>query len=137
VTVRRIRTSAMGVPDTMRLRALSQSSTTLLIDVVAPGEPRTVEIALDSNSGPGIRHALVMKPFKERYGSDYTYWLNGLSCVKEGRDWPESDWAVRIRVKLGRRNRDLKVPCSRAVYYQLWPLFHPEPSNMRVERPGA
>ena len=101
------------------------------IDVAGPGQPRTVEVALDPYSALGIRQALAMRPFKERYGSDYTYWLRGLSCVKDARNRAETDWCCVVRVKLGRRNRDVKVTCSRDVYYQLRPLFPPEPPNMR------
>jgi hypothetical protein len=67
-----------------------------------------------------------MRPFKERYGSDYTYWLRGLSHVEGAKDRAEGDWCCVVRVKLRWRNRDVKVTCSRDVYYQLRPLFAPE-----------
>ena len=127
----------MGHPDTMKLRPLAQDSETLLVEVAGPDQPRTIEVALDPDSAPGIREALAMRPFKERYGSDYTYWLRGLSCARDAKSRAEGEWCCLVRVKLGRRNRDVKVTCSRNVYYQLRPLFPPEPPNQPLERAGS
>ena len=127
----------MGRPDTMKIRALSEGAETMVVDVAALGEEKTVEIGLDSFSAPGFRQALALRPFKERYGSDYTYWLRGLRSSVDAKDRAETEWWCVVRVKLGRRNQDVAVSCSRDVYYKLRPLFPSRPPNKPLERTGC
>jgi|GEM_PF-6230021 len=68
---------------------------------------KLIRFAIDKKTLNGFETALNQKPFKEKYGSDYTYWYSGYSI-----DNSENEFSHYIKIKLGLMRHKAKVKCT-------------------------
>lgn len=71
-------------------------------------ETRKIRFAIDKKSAGGIKAVLTQKPFKEKYGNDYSYWYSGYSIDKS-----ENIYEYYVEIRLGKMRRKAKVHCSK------------------------
>lgn len=68
----------------------------LCAEIRIEDKKKLIKFAIDKKTLIGFESVLSQKPFKEKYGSDYTYWYSGYSI-----DNSEKEFSHYIEIKLG------------------------------------
>jgi hypothetical protein len=76
-------------------------------EIQIANEKRLIRFAIDKKTLSGFATVLSQKPFKEKYGSNYTYWYSGYSV-----DNSEKEYVHYIEIKLESMRNKAKVQCS-------------------------
>ena len=68
-----------------------------------------IRFGIDKKTADGIRSVLREKPFKEKYGNEYSYWHSGYMTDK-----PANNYGHYIEIRLGKMRHKTKIQCSRS-----------------------
>jgi hypothetical protein len=72
-------------------------------------EAKRIRFAIDKKSADGMRIVLNERPFKEKYGTDYSFWYSGYSTDNDNKNYEHY-----VEIRLGSMRHKKKVHCSKS-----------------------
>lgn len=71
------------------------------------GVKEEIRFSIDKKTATNFTEALKQKPFKDKYGNDYSYWYSGYAIDKENGKFEHY-----LEIRLGGMRQKNKVECS-------------------------
>ena len=71
-------------------------------------EAKRIRFAIDKKSADGMRIVLSERPFKEKYGNDYSFWYSGYRTDNKNKSYEHY-----VEIRLGTMRHKMKIHCSK------------------------